>query len=116
EVSAAATTEEKLFELALEAGAEDIALLDAGTDDARFLVTTPVTAFAEVRAALDAAGLEPSRAELAMVADNHVEADLATARKVMRIQGLLEENDDVQTVTTNLDVSEDVAAALAADE
>ena len=51
-----------------------------------------------------------------MVADNHVEADLATARKVMRIQGLLEENDDVQTVTTNLDVSEDVAAALAADE
>lgn len=113
EVPASAVTEERLFELTLEAGAEDIALVDAGTDDARFLVTTPVTSLEDVKAALLAAGLEPRRAELAMVPSTMIEASLEVARKVMRIQALLEENDDVQAVYTNLDVSEDVAAALA---
>ena len=42
-------------------------------------------------------------------------ADEATARKVMKLQGLFEDNDDVQTVTTNLDVSPEVAAKLAAE-
>ncbi len=113
EIPAKGVSEERVFEVAIEAGADDLVLLDAGTADARWLVTTPVSAFHAVRAALVGAGFSPTRAEMPMVADNLVEADLDIARRVMRIQGLLEENDDVQSVTTNLDVSEEVAAALA---
>ena len=115
EIAAEHTSEEQLFDVALEAGAEDIQLLDADTDDARFLVTCPLSAFEGVKAALEAATLPVLRSELAMVPSNTIEASLEIARKIMRIQGLLEENDDVQTVTTNLDVSAEVAEALAAE-
>ena len=115
EVPADKTTEEQLFEIALEAGAEDIELLDEGTDDARFLISCEVLAFEPVKKVLAEASLEPTRAEYAMIPDTTIEADETVARQVMRIQNLLEDNDDVQTVTTNLDVSEEVAAKLAAD-
>jgi YebC/PmpR family DNA-binding regulatory protein len=115
DVSAAATTEEQLFEVAVEAGAEDVQLLDEGTDDARFLITSDVGSFEAVKRALADADLETLRAEYAMEPKSTVEADADTARKVMRLQGLLEDNDDVQSVTTNLDVSEEVAALLAAE-
>lgn len=116
EVPASTTSEEELFEVAADAGADDVELLDPGTDDARFLVTTEAAAFERVKQAVGEAGLEPTRAEYSMVPSNTVEADEDTARKVMRLQALLEDNDDVQTVTTNLDVAEDVAAKLAAEE
>ncbi len=115
DIPAVSTSEEQLFEIAIEAGAEDIVLLDAGTDDARFLVTCPAGSFQEVKTALDGAGLKPTRAEFTMVASTSVDADEATARKIMKIQGLLDDNDDVQSVTTNLEVSADVAAKLAAE-
>ena len=114
EVRASATSEEQLFEVALEAGADDIELLDGGTDDARFLISCDVAAFEQVKTALAGAALEPIRAEYAMIPSTTVQADEKVARQVMRIQGLLEDNDDVQSVTTNLDVSEEVAAKLAA--
>jgi YebC/PmpR family DNA-binding regulatory protein len=113
EISAEQTNEEQLFEVAVEAGAEDVTLLDQGSEDARFLVTCEVASFQAVKAALAAASLTASRAEFAMIPSNTVQADESTARNIMRMQGLLEDNDDVQTVTTNLDVSEDVAAKLA---
>ncbi len=114
EVAESATNEEQLFEVAVEAGAEDVQLLDGGTDDGRFLVTCEAAAFEAVKKALADASLELLRAEYAMVPSNTVDADEDIARKVMRLQGLLEDNDDVQSVTTNLDVSEEVAAKLAA--
>jgi len=115
ELRADQTTEEQLFEIAVEAGAEDVALMDEGDGEALFVVTSDVAAFEDVKRALAAAGLETVRAELAMIPKNMVEADEEIARKVMRIQGLLEDNDDVQSVTTNLDVSKEVAAKLAAE-
>jgi YebC/PmpR family DNA-binding regulatory protein len=116
ELPTSVTTEEQLFEIAVEAGAEDVTLEDEGTEDARFLITCDAAAFEAVKQALVDAKLEPSRAEYAMVPTNTIDADESTARSIMRIQGLLEENDDVQSVTTNLDVSEDVAARLAEEE
>ncbi|MHC5010352.1 MAG: YebC/PmpR family DNA-binding transcriptional regulator [Planctomycetota bacterium] len=106
-------TEERLYELVIDAGAEDITREGEGTDDARFVVTCPAGAFEEVKAALADAQIEPSRAEFVMSPSTTVDADEDTARKIMRIQALLEDNDDVQTVNTNLDVSEDVAEKLA---
>lgn len=114
EIPASTTSEEQLFDVALEAGADDITLLDEGSDEARFLVSTDVPSFNDVKKAVEAAGLEPQRCEFAMVPDTTVDADLEVAKKIMRLQGILEDNDDVQTVTTNLDVSPEVAAALAA--
>ena len=100
--------EERLYEVALEAGAEDIE-----REDERFVVTCAVSDLPTVKAALEGAGIEPGRAELEMLPTSTVDADEEVARKVMRIQTLLEDNDDVQSVTTNLDVSEEVAARLA---
>lgn len=113
EVSADQTTEETLFELAAEAGADDVSLLDEDSDDARFLVTCDVGSFEAVKAAVAEAGLKAGRAEFAMIPGTTIQADEATARKMMKLQDKLEENDDVQAVTTNLDVSPEIAAKLA---
>jgi len=113
EISAEQTNEEQLFEVAVEAGADDVTLLDEGGDEARFLVTCDVASFQAVKKALEDAGLTLGRAEFAMIPGNTVQADEKTARQIMRLQGLLEDNDDVQTVTTNLDVSPEIAAKLA---
>jgi YebC/PmpR family DNA-binding regulatory protein len=115
EIPVEAIAEERLFEIAVEAGAEDVGTLDEDSDEARFLVTSDAVTFGAVLAAVEAAGLVPTRAELTMVPTTTVEADEATARKIMKIQGLLEDNDDVQGVTTNLDVSPELAALLAED-
>ncbi len=115
EITADQTSEEQLFEVAVEKGAEDVSLEQESGDDAFFLVTTDVPSFETVREAIEAAGLETRRAELAMVPTTTIEADEKTARQVMKLQSLFEDNDDVQTVTTNLDVSPEVAAKLAAD-
>jgi YebC/PmpR family DNA-binding regulatory protein len=108
EVPIEAVEEDRLYELVIDAGAEDIR-----RGDERYVISCPVVAMVDVKAALEAAGIVPSRAELEMMPKSMVDADEETARKVMRIQTLLEDNDDVQTVTTNLDVSEEVAARLA---
>ena len=115
DIRAANTTEEQLFEITLEAGAEEIELLDEGTDDAIFQITCEASAFRAVKAALEKAGIETSRAETLKVASTMVEADERIARKIMKLQSVLEDHDDVQSVTTNLDVSPEVAALLAAD-
>ncbi len=115
DIPAARTTEEQLFEIVLEAGAEEIEALDEGSDDAIFQVTCEQGSFQDVKQALSDAEIEPGRAELVMVPSTWVEADEALARKIMKIQGLLDDHDDVQTVTTNLDISAEVAATLAAE-
>ena len=115
EIPASQTTEEQLFELILEAGAEEIELLDEGEDDARFLVTCEATGLDAVGKILAEAKIETTRSELVQIPSTTVEADETLARKIMRLQSLLEDNDDVQTVTTNLDITPEVAAKLAAD-
>jgi transcriptional/translational regulatory protein YebC/TACO1 len=115
DIPAGATSEEQLFEITLEAGAEEIELLDEGTEDAIFQVTCEVSAFDDVKAALKKARIKPIRAETLKIASTMVEADEKIARKIMKLQGLLEDHDDVQSVTTNLDVSAEVAALLADD-
>jgi YebC/PmpR family DNA-binding regulatory protein len=115
EVLAADTSEEQLFEVAVEAGAQDVVLLDEGDVEERFLVTCEAGLLDAVKGALAAAGVPTARAEHVFVPRTLVEADETTARAVMRIQGLLEDQDDVQAVTTNLDVPEDVAARLTAE-
>ena len=61
---------------------------------------------------LEAAGFKPQSAEVTMIASTEAELDADTAPKLMRLIDMLEEDDDVQTVTHNFDIPEDVAAQL----
>jgi len=106
-VPKAAVAEERLMELAVEAGAEDV------TDDGEvWVITAEPPAFRGVRDALLAAGIDPAEAELAMVPSNTVEVSGETARRVLTLIEALEDNEDVQKVHANYDIPEQELAAL----
>ena len=105
----AGSDEDKVMEVALEAGAEDILTNDDQTIDVQ---TTP-EAFLDVKDAMLAAGLEPDMAEVTMSPSTSVDLGLEDAEKVMRLVDTLEDLDDVQNVYTNADFSDEVMAQLA---
>lgn len=100
-----AVSEERLMEIALEAGAEDIQ-----REEGVFIVTTPPTEFLTVKEALDNAGVETASAELTMVANTTVQVGGADATRLMKLVDALEDLDDVQKVYTNAEVDDDALA------
>jgi YebC/PmpR family DNA-binding regulatory protein len=94
---------------AIDAGADDVDTSDAE----RVEVYTSPADLERVRAALDAAGLPVESAENAMVAKQTVELDEHRARQNLRLIESLEDLDDVQRVTANFDIPEDVFAEVA---
>ncbi len=105
---AAGTDEEKVLEVALEAGAEDVISHDDGSMD---VVTAP-EAFVDVKEAMAAAGLEPESADITMTPSTSVALGLDDAEKVMGLVDMLEDLDDVQNVYTNMEISPEVMAQL----
>ena len=105
-VDAASYDEEQVFDAAIEAGAEDVA-----SESDEFLITTEVSSFHEVQAAMKAAGIEPSSSELEMIAQNEVGLEGTDAEKLLRLLEALEESDDIQKVYSNADIDEDTLAA-----
>ena len=95
-------TEDQIFEGALENGAEDVS-----TSDDVIEVTTTPSDFATVLEAMQAAGFEQESADVQKIADQTVSLDAEKAAKVMKIVERLEELDDVQQVSTNLDLPDD---------
>ena len=95
-------TEDQIFEVALENSAEDVST----TDDVIEVTTTP-SDFATVLEAMQAAGFEQESADVQKIADQTVSLDAEKAAKVMKIVERLEELDDVQQVSTNLDLPDD---------
>lgn len=100
-------TEDQLMEAALEAGADD--LRDEGDV---WEIQTAMANFNAVREAFEAAGLEMISAELNQVPQTTMEVDLETARKLLRFIELLEDNDDVQNVYSDADISDEIMAQL----
>jgi YebC/PmpR family DNA-binding regulatory protein len=100
---AAGADEERITEAAIEAGADDIVVYP---EDGAIDVITAPDAFADVRAAMDAAGLAPDLAEMTMRADNDVAVSGDTAQQVARLLRWLEDLDDVQNVYSNADPDE----------
>ena len=100
-------TEDQLMEAALEAGADD--LRDEGDV---WEIRTAMADFNAVREAFEAAGLEMISAELNQVPQTTMEVDLETARKLLRFIELLEDNDDVQNVYSDADISDEIMAQL----
>ena len=95
-------TEDEIFEKALEAGAEDVSS-ESGTIE---VITDPED-FENVLHALDGAGLEHNMAEVTMIPDATVSLE---PEKTVKMVGLIEnidDHDDVQSVSTNLDIPDD---------
>ncbi|WP_020396997.1 YebC/PmpR family DNA-binding transcriptional regulator [Thiolinea disciformis] len=97
-------SEDKLMEVALEAGADDV----IAEEDGSFEVLTAPENFGAVQNALIAAGLNPDNAEVTMRADNLTALDVETAEKLLKMVEALEDLDDVQDVYTNADLPEEL--------
>jgi YebC/PmpR family DNA-binding regulatory protein len=100
--------EEKLMEVALEAGADDIQ-----EDSGNFEVLTSPEAFHKVVAALQAQEIPTISAELAMIPQTWIQVTGKEAQQVLKLVEALEEHDDVQKVWANFDISEEELVQLA---
>lgn len=91
------TDEDRIMEVAIEAGAEDVG---TGEDGSIEVLTLPED-FHRVKESLQQAGLEPETAEIAMIPQAYSELDVDTGEKVLRLLDALDDLDDVQNVFTN---------------
>ena len=108
-VDAKETTEEKLIDVALEAGADDIV-----SEDGAFEVYTDQSAFEEVRKSIEDAGIKITMAEMTMKPQNSVRLEGREAEQVIRLLDRLEDLDDVQKVYANFDIPDETLAAMEA--
>ncbi len=100
--------EDKIMEVALEAGAEDIEV----SEDEILVITSPET-FGEVQDALTAAGLKSDNAEVVMSPSTKAEiTDVDQAKQILKMIDMFEDLDDVQNVYTNVEFSDEVLAQL----
>ena len=96
------------FELEMiDAGIEDIEL-----EDDTFMITTPMEEFHNVQLKLQAMDLEPESAELQRIPNDALDLSLEQSVQIMKIVEEFEDDDDVQVVSHNLNVTDEVAAAL----
>ncbi len=101
-------SEEALMDAALEAGAEDIS-----EDGTQWQVVTDPVKLAQVRESLERAGFVMASADITMLPKATVETGEKEARQLLRLLDNLDENDDVQDVYANFDISEAVMEAVA---
>ena len=100
-IFAPGTSEDKVMEVALEAGAEDV-LTD---DDGAVEVLCAQPDFEAVKIALDKAGLKPEVAEVTMRAENSIELAGEDAQRMQKLLDVIEDLDDVQAVFHNAEIS-----------
>ena len=101
-IFAPGTSEDKVMEVALEAGADDV----IAHDDGAIEVLTPYTEFETVKNALEAAGLKAEVAEVTMRADNMIDIAGSEAARMQKLLDVLEDLDDTQDVFHNAALSE----------
>ena len=100
--------EDKVMEVALEAGADDV----LSNADGSLEVLTAPEVFVDVKEAMQSAGLEPEQAEVTMRPSTSVDIGVDDAQKMVRLLEMLEDLDDVQNVYSNADISDDILAQL----
>ena len=106
-VEKTAKAEDELFDLAIEAGAEDIR-----DDEDNWEIITAPDNFEAVQNALKSAGITPQVAEVEMLPQNYIKLEGAQANQMIKLMESLEDHDDVQKVSANFDMSAaDMAAA-----
>ncbi|MDA8698022.1 YebC/PmpR family DNA-binding transcriptional regulator [Rhodopirellula sp.] len=101
---ASSVEEEQLMEVALEHGGDDV----ESTDEGKCQVTCAPDAFDDLRDAFEAASLVPEIKEVTRLPQTTVDADPSVGKQVLRLLEALDEHDDVQTVSTNLNITDDL--------
>jgi YebC/PmpR family DNA-binding regulatory protein len=99
--------EDALLELALEAGADDVRRFGE-----KFEVTCKPESYQQVSAALTKAGIEPSSQEITRIPRDTVDLDGDTARKVLKLMERLDDHDDVQSLSANFNIPDEVLAEI----
>ena len=92
----------------LDAGLEDL----NGDDENYFTVITDVKDLENVKKALDDSGVSYENAKTDLIPENYIELEADDARKVIRLIDALENNDDVQAVYSNMEISESAMSSL----
>lgn len=106
-VPANQVNEEKLMEVALEAGAEDVKQVGD-----KFEITCDPSKFSDVSEAFDQAGIPCDSRSVTRIPKDYVDLDADTARKVLKLMEELDEHDDVQNVSSNFNIPDEVMAEL----
>jgi len=101
------TDEEKLFEVALEAGAEDIK-----EEEKEFEVITEPSLFEQVKTAIEGTGLTYALAEITMISQTTTILEGKNAQQMLTLMELLEDNEDVNHVYANFDIPDEVMEAI----
>ena len=101
-IFAPGTSEDKVMEVALEAGADDV----IAHEDGAIEVLTPYTAFEVIKNALETAGLKAELAEVTMRADNVIDMEGSDASRMQKLLDVLEDLDDTQDVFHNAALAE----------
>jgi len=102
--------EEKLLELALEAGADD---MQRSGDN--FEITCDPSVYPDVVQALADAGIETEMSQITLIPRNTVDLDASTAQKVLKLMERLDDQDDVQNVSANFNIPDEVMAEIEAE-
>lgn len=100
-VDKSAKSEDELFEIVTDAGAED--LRDEG--DVFEIITDP-DSFEAVAEAITKAGIEPQASEISMIPQNLIKLEGAEAKQMLKLYEAIEDHDDVQKVSANFDIDE----------
>ena len=101
--------EETLMAAVLDAGADDLQ-----DDGGNWEVLSSPEAFAAVREAVKQLGIEPASAQVAMIPQNNLMLEGKVAQQMLKLMEVLDDQDDVQHIWSNFDVSEqDIEASLA---
>jgi YebC/PmpR family DNA-binding regulatory protein len=108
-VDEGAVDEERLMEVALEAGADDLTL-----EEGAFEVTCPWEEFVQVKEALDGANIPTTLAEVSQVPQSTVRLEGSQAQQVLRLMDALEDHEDVQKVSANFDIPAEVMEEVGA--
>lgn len=109
-VAADKADEEKIMEIALDAGADDVNSSSTGHE-----ITCNPDSFQRVKEAVAAAGIEIASADMSMVSDMEITLDLENARKVLKLIEALEEHEDINAVYSNSNIPDAVMEKLAAE-
>ncbi|MFH1727481.1 MAG: YebC/PmpR family DNA-binding transcriptional regulator [Pseudomonadota bacterium] len=106
-IDASKIDEERLMEIVLEAGAEDIKEVDG-----EFEITTELACFEAVKKALEEAAIETNLAEITMIPQSTVKLEGKQAEQMLKLMEAFEDHDDVQDVYSNFDISDEVMESL----
>lgn len=99
----AQTSEERLMEIALEAGADDVQ-----REEEYFSVSCQPEVYSDVQEAFEAAGIEVDSSSVSQVPKDSVDVEGNDARKLMKLMAALDDHDDVQGVSANFNISDEV--------